>query len=116
MSNPNSAKNPYTTILTLFLIGLILVLAIGLNKQYSKKQTENTDLHEQNSILLEQLSESEQQRDSLVSVINHLNHIDSILTRDLNRTRRELSSIKGRYKDLSPDSLAKEMNRRANAE
>lgn len=109
-----NAPNPIFNYAVISLLLLIIFYFIyGLNQQ---RIEDKRDLYEQAIIqdsLNRELTRSSQERHLLVLRIDSLNSISQTLSTKLTVTKQELSSIKGRYKTWSSDSLAKEMNRRA---
>lgn len=112
-SGKPSNTNIYHWIVTSVLIFIIFYFLLGLHNQSIEKDKQLYEFKIREDSLFRELSRSAEERHLLVLRADSLNSVSQNLSTKLTATKQELSSIRGRYKAWSNDSLAQEMNRRA---
>lgn len=100
---------------SLLAVVLVFLNATRLQQKETKRNNSNiqNDLIRREELYRDSLRESRQQIVALRFTSDSLNLSRQAILTELTKTRKELKSIRGRYKDVSVDSLANLMNRRA---
>jgi hypothetical protein len=92
---------------------IVILLLILLNKKISSKYQQTDVLKRTISKYYDSLAQSRGQRDSLVRIVDNLVISVETLSLELKDKDREIIKIKGKYNNLTQDSLGKLMDKRA---
>jgi uncharacterized protein HemX len=102
------------------IITILIVLALALGfivyKQDQQLDTSKRDqqlYHKIYDSLNTQFLRTSMERDTYRHLVDSANSVSQDLVVELDKTKRALKAIPGRYKEVQPDSLAIIMNRRA---